>query len=43
MFWKFILFFDKNNSVFINFMFLQREYLKFAINYSVFCYDNVLL
>ena len=28
--------FHKNNPVFINHMFSQREYLKFAMNYFVF-------
>ena len=41
-FWKIILFFSKNNPVFINFMFFQWEYLKFAMIYNVFCYDNVI-
>ena len=39
---KKILYVDKNNPVYINFMFFLWEYLKFAMNYSVFCYDNVL-
>ena len=41
-FWNIVLFFDKNNPALINFTFFTQEYLKFALNYRVFCYDNVL-